>query len=114
MHELSIAQSLLEVALENCQEKGFSSIGIIKVQIGKASGVMSDALLFGFNALKEGTIADQSVLEIEEVPVTGHCNDCGKDFTTEESYVLSCPHCGGLSYKVNTGRELMITEMEVF
>jgi len=114
MHELSIAESLLEIALENCRDKGFSRIGNIRVQVGKASGVMPDALLFGFNALKEGTIADNADLEIEEVPVAGHCNDCGKDFTTEESYILSCPHCGGLSYTLNSGRELMITEMEVF
>ncbi|HMK56708.1 MAG TPA: hydrogenase maturation nickel metallochaperone HypA [Dissulfurispiraceae bacterium] len=114
MHELSIAQSLLEVALENCSSKGFSRIGSIKVVIGRASGVMSDALIFGFNALKDGTVASEAALEVEEVPVSGHCNDCGADFTTEESYVLSCPHCGGLSYTIGTGRELMITEMEVF
>jgi hydrogenase nickel incorporation protein HypA/HybF len=114
MHELSIAESLLDVALENCRSKGFSQIGSIKLVIGKASGVMPDALLFGFNAVKEGTIADKAALEIEEVPVTGLCNDCGKDFTTEEIYILSCPHCGGVSYTLLTGRELMITEMEVF
>jgi len=114
MHELSIAESLLEVALENCRSQGFSQIGSIKVVIGKASGVMPDALLFGFDAVKEGTIADKAALELEEVPVTGHCNNCGKDFTTEEIYILSCPHCGGISYTLLTGRELMITEMEVF
>ena len=114
MHELSIAESLLEVALESCRSQGFNQIGSIKVLIGKASGVMPDALLFGFDAVKEGTIADKAALELEEVPVTGHCNDCGKDFTTEELYILSCPHCEGVSYTLLTGRELMITEMEVF
>jgi hydrogenase nickel incorporation protein HypA/HybF len=114
MHELSIAQSLLDVALENCKNQGFSKVGSIKVQIGKASGVMPDALIFGFNALKEDTIAAEAILEIEEIPVAGHCNDCGKDFATDEKYVLSCPHCGGVSYTLTSGRELMITEMEVF
>jgi len=66
MHELSVAESLLEVALENCSNQGFNSVGSIKVLIGKASGVMPDALLFGFNAVKEGTAADQAILEIEE------------------------------------------------
>jgi hydrogenase nickel incorporation protein HypA/HybF len=114
MHELSIAESLLEVALENCSSQGFSRIGNIKVLIGKASGLMPDALLFGFNAVKEGTAADQAVLEIEEVTVSGRCNICEKDFTTENVYVLNCPHCQGVSFTIKTGRELMITEMEVF
>ncbi len=108
-----MAESLLEVALENCSRQGFSRIDSIKVLIGKASGVMPDALLFGFNAVKEGTAADQAVLEIEEVPVSGCCNICNKNFTTEDVYVLSCPHCDGASFTITTGRELMITEMEV-
>jgi hydrogenase nickel incorporation protein HypA/HybF len=114
MHELSMAESLLEVALENCSSQGFSRIDSITILVGKASGIMPDALLFGFNAVKEGTAADQAVLEIEEVPVSGSCNICKKDFTTEDVYVLNCPHCEGVSFTIKTGRELMITEMEVF
>jgi len=104
MHELSVAESLLEVALENCSNQGFNSVGSIKVLIGKASGVMPDALLFGFNAVKEGTAADQAILEIEE-----ECRSqvtaiiCEKDFTTEDVYVLNCPHCEGVSFTIKTG-----------
>jgi Zn finger protein HypA/HybF involved in hydrogenase expression len=46
MHELSIEESLLDVALEQCDSKGFCTIGGTKVLIGKESGVMPDALLF--------------------------------------------------------------------
>jgi Zn finger protein HypA/HybF involved in hydrogenase expression len=74
---------------------------------------MSDSLRFGFDALKEGTSAGRAVLEIEEVPVGGHCNACDRDFTTEETYVLCCPLCDSTDYTLATGRELMITEMEV-
>ncbi|MBA4348485.1 MAG: hydrogenase maturation nickel metallochaperone HypA [Thermodesulfovibrio sp.] len=114
MHEVSIAQSLLEIAINNCKNNGFSRIGNIKVLIGKASGVMPDALFFAFDGLKADTIASEATLEIEEVPVSGFCNLCNKDFTTDEKFILACPHCDGLSYTLNSGRELNITEMEVF
>lgn len=113
MHELSIAQSLIEIALDQCSKSGYTRIDQIKVRIGKGAGVLADSLRFGFDALKEGTAAGQAVLEIEEVPITGRCSACNLDFTSEESYVLNCPHCGSPGFTLLTGRELMIAEMEV-
>ena len=37
---------------------------------------MPDSLLFAFEAMKVGTIAEKAVLTIEEIPVSGHCNGC--------------------------------------
>lgn len=114
MHEVSIADSLLALAVRECREKGFNTIHNITVRIGKASGVMPEALLFAFEAMKRDTIAHEALLTIEEVPVSGHCHSCNSDFVVEEKFVLSCPHCEGSSFMVTSGRELQITEMEVF
>ena len=113
MHEVSIAQGLLDIAIDNCKKQGYKNIDLIKVKIGKASGVVPDALQFAFEALKVGTMADMAVLKIDEIPVGGFCDSCKKHFTVEEAYVLSCPLCGGSSFKLETGRELNIDEMEV-
>jgi hydrogenase nickel incorporation protein HypA/HybF len=114
MHEVSIAQGLLEIAIENCQKQGYKGIESIRVKIGKASGIVPDSLLFAFEALKPGTIAEKAVLAIDEVPVSGFCKSCNQHFTVEESYIVACPLCGGASFNVETGRELNIDEMEVF
>ena len=113
MHEVAIAGSLLDTAVRECRDNGFTKIGSIKVCIGKASGVMPEALLFAFETIKAGTLAAAASLIIEEVPVSGHCNDCNADFTVSEKYVLCCPLCGSLSFTVNSGRELNIVELEV-
>lgn len=113
MHEASIAQSVLDIAGENCKKAGYGRIDSIRLRIGRASGVMTDALLFAFDAIKIDTIAAGATVIIDEIPVGGFCNSCGKDFLTEEAYILCCPECGGLSFKVNTGRELEILDMEV-
>lgn len=114
MHEVAIADGLLSIAIKECEGNGFSKIGSVKVCIGRASGVMPEALLFAFDALKTGTIADEASLIIEEVPVAGCCNSCNIDFTVSESFILCCPHCSGTSFTVKSGRELDITELEVF
>jgi hydrogenase nickel incorporation protein HypA/HybF len=114
MHEVGIAQSVLDIAIDNCKKQGYKGIETIKVKIGKAAGVMPDSLLFAFEAMKVGTIAEKAVLTIEEIPVSGHCNGCNTDFAVNDAYVIACPKCGHLSLRIDTGRELNIDEMEVF
>ncbi|MEJ2695802.1 MAG: hydrogenase maturation nickel metallochaperone HypA [Candidatus Sulfobium sp.] len=113
MHEASIALSLLEIAAGECNKSGYGRIDSINVKVGRASGVMPDALLFAFDAIKEGSIARNAVLQIEEVPVSGRCSDCRKEFTVDQEYVLSCPLCGGGSFTITAGREMDIIDMEV-
>lgn len=113
MHEVSIADSLLKIAVDECKKNGCRIILNVKVCIGKASGVMPEALLFAFDALKAETIAEGATLTIEEVPVAGRCTACNAEFTTPESYVLCCPQCGSSAYTLHAGRELDIKELEV-
>lgn len=114
MHEVGIAQSLLDIAVEQCKKEGYQGIESIKVRIGKASGVMPDALLFSFEAMKIGTIAEKAILTIDEIPVSGFCNSCNSNFTVDDAYVICCPNCGKMSLRIETGRELNVDEMEVF
>ncbi|MEW6001345.1 MAG: hydrogenase maturation nickel metallochaperone HypA [Nitrospirota bacterium] len=113
MHEVSIAQGLLDIAIEHCEREGYKNIESIKVKIGKAAGVVPEALLFAWDAVKIETIAEKASLTIEEVPVSGFCNNCKGSFSVEETFVICCPSCGDLSIRVDTGRELNIEEMEV-
>lgn len=113
MHEVSIAQGMLDIAIDNCKKQGYKSIDSIKVKIGAASGIVADSLLFAFEALKTGTIAEKASLTIEQIPVSGFCESCNRNFTVDEAYVLLCPLCGSLSFKVESGRELNVDEIEV-
>ncbi|MCS7163754.1 MAG: hydrogenase maturation nickel metallochaperone HypA [Thermodesulfovibrio sp.] len=114
MHEASIIAELLRIASDECIKNGFSKIDSIKVVVGRATGVMTDALLFAFNILKEDTPAKEASLIIEEVPVRGVCKDCGNEFESNENYLIfECPRCGSFSVILLSGKELNITEMEV-
>jgi hydrogenase nickel incorporation protein HypA/HybF len=113
MHELSIAQNLLDIVSTQCLKDGFKEIESINIKIGKASGIMPDALSFAFDAIKTGTIAQNASLNIAEIPVTGLCRACNSAFTVEEEYVLCCPSCKGSDFVMTAGRELDIVDMEV-
>ncbi len=113
MHEASFAMSILEISTSHCRNSGFKHINSISIKIGKASSILKDALIFAFDISKKDTLAENARLIVEEIPVSGICNNCKNTFTANENYVLSCPLCGSLSFKILTGRELDIVELEV-
>ena len=113
MHELSIAQNVIEIVSEQCLKSGHSVVEAVNLRIGRASGIMADALIFAFDAIKADSIARNAALNIEEVPVSGLCNDCGSSFVVEEEYILNCPSCNSTSFRITTGREMDIIDMEV-
>ncbi len=113
MHEVSIALSLLEITKERCRQEGCQSVESVRVRVGKASGVSPESLNFAFEIVKKDTVARDAKLIIDLVPLGGLCSQCGSQFTTEEAYILECPHCSSSSFKVIQGRELELVELEV-
>lgn len=113
MHEASIAITLLEKVIEECKNNGCNLVKNVKIEVGRASGVMPDALSFVFNAIKGDTIASNAVLEINETLLTARCNQCSNEFTTNESYIFECPHCNSNTFIILRGKELNIIEIEV-
>jgi len=113
MHEASIAMSLLETVSGLCHKEGYSSVESVRLKVGKAAGILPDALLFAFDAAKRDTIASQAELIIEYVAIGGFCKDCGAQFDSEERYIFSCPKCNSSAIKITRGNELQIIDMEV-
>lgn len=113
MHEVSIALNVLDIAIDNCRKSGYDRIESIRLKIGRAAGIMPDALVFAFDAVKTDTLAEKATIIIDHAPVGGSCNTCKKNFVSEETYVLCCPECGSNSFRINSGRELEIIDMEV-
>jgi hydrogenase nickel incorporation protein HypA/HybF len=113
MHEASIALSLLDLITTQCKKEGYHSVGSVRLRIGRASGILPEALLFAFDAIKAETTARDAVLVIDTISLGGICSECSSPFEVDEAYVLECPKCGSGSFRINKGYELDIVEMEV-
>jgi hydrogenase nickel incorporation protein HypA/HybF len=112
VHELSIALSVLDIVRTAAAEAGLSRVDVVRLRVGKASGVLPDALRFAFECSQAGTPAEGATLEIEEVPIGGRCDTCNREFTSPEPYVLACPLCGGASFRLTAGDELAVLDLE--
>jgi len=113
MHEASIAISLIETVSDLCQQEGYSSIESVRLKVGRAAGILPDALLFAFDVAKAGTLASQAELIIEYVLLGGFCSECGSQFESEERYIFACPDCKSSAIKITRGDEMQIIDMEV-
>jgi hydrogenase nickel incorporation protein HypA/HybF len=111
MHEMSIAQSVLDIILQESRNHKLDRVLSVALKVGELSAVESESLQFCFELVSKGTLVEGARLDIERVQVTCRCRDCGLDFTVEE-LIFSCPACGGVGVEMLSGRELSVESFE--
>ena len=112
MHEVSIMQSTLEIAIAKAEQNKATTIDRLTMNIGDLSGVVPEALEFAFEVLTKETIAENAQLEINSIAVVCHCPKCDRDFQPE-AYIYQCPDCGQISSDVISGRELELDSLVI-
>lgn len=112
MHEMSIAQSILDIVREEMARHQVRKVEAINLVVGALSAVVPTSLTFCFDVLTEGTDLAETALNIRVVPLTYRCMDCDRQFTTEQ-LTFECPHCGGDAPLLVAGKELTIENLEV-
>jgi hydrogenase nickel incorporation protein HypA/HybF len=114
MHELSVTQSVLSIALEHAQKAGAQRITQIVVVIGDFSTFVDDSVQFYFDIISQGTIAEGAELIFDRTPGRLRCGDCGSTFTYDARRVeLTCPSCGGSRLEIVGGREFYVESIGV-
>jgi hydrogenase nickel incorporation protein HypA/HybF len=113
MHELSIALSIVDGALEELKRHGASEAGAVHLRVGRLSGVDKDALLFSYGIACQDTALATSHLVIEDVDVAILCPVCGDERPTQSWPMLTCASCGASAEQIVHGQELEMIAMEV-
>lgn len=112
MHEMAIAQGILDITLDTAARSGAEKVTCIRLSIGQMTQVEPEALKFCFSAVAAGTIAVGAELEITVVPLVGRCRDCGGELPIENFRFL-CSACGSAALELISGRELRVEYLEV-
>jgi len=127
MHELSLAQSLIEQILALAMEHEAGRVNRVVVTLGPFSGVVRDSFEFGFNILKKDheKVGD-AVLELETPDPEYVCLDCKKvaviPFPKQSERLelarcglaaKKCPWCGSNRLSPKGGTELILNQLEM-
>lgn len=111
MHEVSIINNVIEIALEKAEENKLKNIRKITLKIGDFSGVMKDSLMFAFQGASKETPLENTELVIDRVKATGECSNCNIIFEIEHFNKL-CPKCNEFCSNILTGYELYIDTLD--
>ena len=68
MHEVGIAQSILDAVRTEMQPYSEARPVKVAVRVGAMSGVDRDSLAFCFEAITKGTLFEAMTLELEDAP----------------------------------------------
>ena len=113
MHELSIAMSLVDVAVEEAHLQGGARVLAIHLKLGRLCGVVPEALSSAFELAREGTELEGCALVIDEVPIVIDCQVCRAPRPAQSIQNLCCDVCGTPSMDLISGRELELFALEV-
>ena len=113
MHELSVAQRLVELVTEELMDEPSLRVRSVCLRLGPLSGVVAEALLFAYDAATAGTALQGSTLEIEQVAPAVFCPKCRKERELSNVQRLRCPVCRTPTPEVVRGRELEVLSVEV-
>jgi hydrogenase nickel incorporation protein HypA/HybF len=118
MHELAIADRLLDRAVSAARDAGVDRIDGLTVELGTATHVVPEQVAFCLDAVAEGTPAEGAAVTVERVSARG---DCGCGWSGELGTLAEtvagvpdrrCPDCGD-EVELTAGRECRLKRIEI-
>ncbi len=112
MHEMALTEGIVDILQEEARRRAFSRVTLVRIEIGAISHVEPDALVFCFEAVSRGTVAEGAKLDIICTPGEGWCFNCEKTTPLTERFG-ACAFCGGRRVQMTQGDEMRVKELEI-
>jgi hydrogenase nickel incorporation protein HypA/HybF len=112
MHELALAESILDAVSRELQAYPGATPMRVGVKVGVLAAVDVEALRFCFEVALRGTNWSQLKLEAEVVSGEVHCLACDHRMRVK-SAILDCERCGSTQTMMHGSDELDLTYLEI-
>ena len=112
MHEMALAESMLEIVEETARRNGASRVTAVRLELGALAHVEAEALRFCFDAVTRGGVAGAARLEIVATEGLAWCIRCAATVPLARRGE-PCPRCGGFQLNVTQGTDMRLKEIEI-
>lgn len=102
---------LLERVEAHAERLEASKVVAVNLIVGERACVVDDSLLFAFDLLTPGTVAEGARLNVRRTLMRFECPACAGDFHPAHAD-FRCPRCGTVGTATEDGSELMIESLE--
>ena len=112
MHEMSIAQSIVELAEEQARSRHSEAVEELELEIGRLAGVELYTLDFALESAVKGSLLEHASTVRHIIDGEGMCTGCGLTFPMETLFT-PCPACGSYCVKIIKGKELRVKSIVI-
>lgn len=114
MHELSIAQALLDQLESTARAQAAIRIASARIRVGLLSGVEPALLRRAFSVARLARpMTAETVLDVEMGDLLVTCADCGHEGSAAAPNELSCSHCRSRRTQLRGGDELLLLSVHI-
>ena len=112
MHELSVTESLLKIAVQHAEKAKAKRVTDLHIVIGDLASMVDDSIQFYWEIIAQDTIAGQAQLHFRRVPAELQCLTCSEKYHPSDRE-LACPKCNGINTKIIAGEEFQLESIDV-
>jgi hydrogenase nickel incorporation protein HypA/HybF len=112
MHELSVTENILSIALNHAKLNQAKKVTDVYLVIGKLASIVDDSVQFYWDFLTENTLCSGSNLHFKRIDASFTCKSCQNTFSLEDR-LSPCPHCGSLQIEILSGEEFYLDSIEI-
>ncbi len=112
MHELSVTESLLNLATQHATQAGAVRVTSLQLVIGQLSSIVDESVQFYWDMISEGTLCAGAQLNFERRPAALRCLECDQTYMLNGE-LAACPYCHSAHVKVVSGEEFYLESIEI-
>jgi hydrogenase nickel incorporation protein HypA/HybF len=112
MHELSVTESVLEIACKHAEQAQATRVTDIHLVIGRLSSIVDDSVAFYWDIISKDTLCENAQLHFKRLPAELVCLDCDHKYQLEDE-LMPCPNCGSPRIRVLSGDEFNLESIEI-
>jgi hydrogenase nickel incorporation protein HypA/HybF len=112
VHELSVTESILEIALRHASLANASRVTGIYLVVGQLSSIVDDSVQFYWDMISEGTLCAGARLHFDRRPALLACLSCGARYTINGE-LMACPECSSEQVRVLSGDDFRVASIEI-
>jgi hydrogenase nickel incorporation protein HypA/HybF len=112
MHELSVTESVLEIACKHAEKARATKVTDIFLEIGQLSSIVDESVQFYWDLISKDTLCEEATLHFKRVPAKLVCLECSQEYHLNKE-LRPCPNCGSARVKVLSGDEFNLDSIEI-
>ena len=112
MHELSLAERVIEIVEGAARKAGAQQVHLIRLSVGALAHVEPETLQFCCELVSRDSIAAGARIEVLSAPGKAWCETCQTEIELEQ-VGMPCSHCGGFKLKITDGDQMQVLEIGV-